>query len=93
MTIHHQKRVIFEVVIQVSQAEVAEAESSWSIPIVRWFANQTIYPYFLHPRIRHQSQNPAPGPLPEVAAALNTICEQLYLAKHRQKLTVEPALI
>jgi len=63
---------------EVSQAEVAEAESSWSIPIVR---------------IRHQSQNPAPGPLPEVAAALNTICEQLYLAKHRQKLTVEPALI
>jgi len=63
---------------EVSQSEVSEAEASWSIPIVR---------------IRHQSQNPAPGALPEVAAALNTICEQLYLAKHRHKLTVEPALI
>merc|ERR1712107_356816 len=51
---------------EVSQSEVSEAEASWSIPIVR---------------IRHQSQNPAPGALPEVAAALNTICEQLYLAK------------
>ena len=43
MTILHLESVIFEVVIQVSQAEVAEAESSWSIPIVRWFANQTTY--------------------------------------------------
>ena len=92
MRLANPKRVIDEV-IQVSQAEVAEAESSWSIPIVRFAIFFTFIFIFWHPRIRHQSQNPAPGPLPEVAAALNTICEQLYLAKHRQKLTVEPALI
>lgn len=63
---------------EVSQDEVVEAEASWNIPVVR---------------IRHQSQNPAPAPLPEVAAALNTICEQLYLAKHRQKIITEPALV
>ena len=35
MRLANPKRVIDEV-IQVSQAEVAEAESSWSIPIVRF---------------------------------------------------------
>jgi len=64
---------------EVSQAEVLEAETNWNIPVVR---------------IRHQSQTQAPGNLSEVAAALNLICEQLYLAKHRQKPhSMEPAVI
>jgi len=53
---------------EVGVEEVEEAEASWNIPVIR---------------IRHQGQPAPPGPLPEVAAALNTICEQLYLARHR----------
>lgn len=63
---------------EVSQAEVLEAETSWNIPVIK---------------VRHQANNPSPSSLPEVAVALNTICEQLWLAKNRRKHTIEPALI
>jgi len=56
---------------EVSAAEVQEAETNWNIPIIR---------------VRHAgaaSQTGPPAALPEVATALNTICEQLWLAKHR----------
>ena len=41
--------------------------------------------------MRHAGLGPsmgqgAPSNLPEVATALNTICEQLWLAKHRDQL-------
>ena len=64
----------------MSQAEVLEAETNWNIPIIK---------------VRHSgSGSPStPGSLPEVAAALNTICEQLWLAKHRTRQNVEPARI
>lgn len=56
---------------EVSQQEVMEAETNWNIPIIK---------------VRHaglaQGQG-APSSLPEVATALNTICEQLWLARHR----------
>merc|ERR1719208_651216 len=59
---------------EVSQQEVMEAETNWNIPIIK---------------VRHaglaQGQG-APSSLPEVATALNTICEQLWLAKHRDQL-------
>ena len=58
---------------EVSQEEVAEAETNWNIPIIK---------------VRH-STGPAPTSLPEVATALNTICEQLWLAKHRGRLSAE----
>ena len=58
---------------EVSQEEVAEAETNWNIPIIK---------------VRH-STSPTPSSLPEVATALNTICEQLWLAKHRGRLSAE----
>jgi len=65
---------------EVSQAEVLEAETNWNIPIIK---------------VRHSGPGSpsTPGSLPEVAAALNTICEQLWLAKHRTRQNVEPARI
>jgi len=65
---------------EVSQAEILEAESNWNIPIIK---------------VRHAgtSHPSTPGSLPEVATALNTICEQLWLAKHRSRQHVEQARI
>jgi len=61
---------------EVSEQEVLEAETNWNIPIIK---------------VRHAGLGPtagqgAPSNLPEVATALNTICEQLWLAKHRDQL-------
>jgi len=60
---------------EVSQQEVLEAETNWNIPIIR---------------VRHAGSGQggaSPSNLPEVASALNTICEQLWLAqaKHRNQ--------
>lgn len=63
---------------EVSGAEVQEFEQSWNIPIIR---------------VRHQAQSTSPPSIPDVSAALNTICEQLWLAQRRPKHTIEPALI
>ena len=58
---------------EVSQEEVAEAETNWNIPIIK---------------VRHSTSH-TPSSLPEVATALNTICEQLWLAKHRGRMSAE----
>ena len=58
---------------EVSQEEVAEAETNWNIPIIK---------------VRHSTAH-TPSSLPEVATALNTICEQLWLAKHRGRMSAE----
>jgi len=54
----------------VSAAEVSKFETAWNIPVVR---------------IRNQTNSANPGSLPEVAAVLNTICEELWLANRRPK--------
>ena len=59
---------------EVSQEEVAEAETNWNIPIIK---------------VRYSAASHSPASLPEVATALNTICEQLWLAKHRGRLSAE----
>jgi len=63
---------------EVSQQEVMEAESNWNIPIIK---------------VRHAglvtNQGAAPSNLPEVASALNTICEQLWLASHRGNISAD----
>lgn len=59
---------------EVSQQEVQEAEINWNIPIIK---------------VRHAGQSSTPSSLPEVATALNTICEQLWLAKHRQRMAAD----
>jgi len=54
----------------VTAAEVAEFENSFSIPVVK---------------VRNQANSSSPSSLPEVAATLNTICEQLWIANRRPK--------
>ena len=63
---------------EVTGAEVSEFEQAWSVPVLR---------------VRHQTQTTSPPSVPDVAGALNTICEHLWLAKRRPKHTIEPALI
>ena len=60
---------------EVSVQEVMEAETNWNIPIIK---------------VRHAGGSGgqgggAPSNLPEVASALNTICEQLWLASQRDR--------
>jgi len=54
----------------ITSSELAEFQAGWNIPIVR---------------IRNQTNSSNPGSLPEVATALNTICEQLWMANRRPK--------
>lgn len=63
---------------EVSGAEVTEFEKSWNVPVVR---------------VRYQSQTTTPPSVPDVAVALNTICEQLWLSQKRPKHLTEPDLI
>lgn len=54
----------------VSATEVAEFEATTNISVVR---------------VRNQTNSSNPASLPEVASALNTICEQLWVARMRSK--------
>ena len=79
-----------------------EAETNWNIPIIKVEQQLTIIAtinnfkiffadLIIFLKVRHAGLGPsmgqgAPSNLPEVATALNTICEQLWLAKHRDQL-------
>jgi len=54
----------------VSSADIAEFEAATNIPVLR---------------VRNQTNANTPPSLPEVASALNTICEQLWIANMRPK--------
>ena len=64
---------------EVSQQEVMEAETNWNIPIIK----------VRHAGANQGGQGAAPANLPEVASALNTICEQLWLAAHRDRMAAD----
>jgi len=53
--------------------EMAEFEKSRGIPVVT---------------VRNQTNSSSPPSIPEVASALNTICEQLYIASNRSKYSI-----
>ena len=85
----------------MSEQEVLEAETNWNIPIIKveqltliatihifkiFFADFLIFLQVRHAGLGPSMGQGAPSNLPEVATALNTICEQLWLAKHRDQL-------
>ena len=57
----------------VTLQEMVEFEKSRGIPVVT---------------VRNQTNGNSPPSIPEVAPALNTICEQLYIASNRSKHSV-----